>query len=275
MKFSQYAIFEQNGQQASSTCQVLDKIVKYLVQHPQNVRYCLKPACDADKNFIDFVFTQANEAACAMIGAPLEALLGRQFRTMLGISAGHPFYKKYLRASTSTAAFVEVLPPPFGGKKWVSHLITKFHDEISISINLVNPLPTFILDKQQNKQTDGILKQKVSLTGKVLEMNDLTGKCFGFRRFREGTLFMNQLLHPRSKLAYQMAVRKSLTSKAATNMSLILTTKDHCFVRVKGVLLVNRIHQKVQSISQSFEVEEMAFSVDDIKENQQQPKYLF
>lgn len=244
--------------------EVLKEITQWLSQHPQDVRFSLKPIYDVAGRFIDFVFTKVNTATCVMMGEPKKILLGQEFLKVLNINPSHSFYRKYLKVCNTSQPFIEMFPCPLEQKKWISHLIIKMQDEINVVINFINltrtPQPWY----DENERTSKELTQTVSLSGKILEMNSISRLYFDSVRFEQGALFMDNLLHPMSKLAYKMAVKRVISHKVENSLPLVFTTKDGYFMKVRGVLVPGYTNQKIQNISQSFQIENIASSLNDI-----------
>jgi hypothetical protein len=126
------------------------------------------------------------------------------------------------------------------------------------------------------EHTSNELVQKVSTSGKILEMNQVSALYFDKGQLIQPGLWMNNILHPVSKLAYEMAVQRVKHHRVEMSLPVTFITKDKYYLRTKGVLVPYYVNQKLQSINQSFQIEGVTSSLDN-RANAQgaRPAYSF
>jgi hypothetical protein len=255
---------------------ILSKISSWLSESSQDVRFWLKPKYSPTGELIDFVFTRVNEATCIIMGKPKNAIYHQEFLKVLGIEASHSFYQKYLRVHKTSEPFIEMFPSPLGDKRWISHMIIKMQDEMSIVINFLNLEKVSSVLYNAKEHTSNELVQKVSTSGKILEMNQVSALYFDKGQLIQPGLWMNNILHPVSKLAYEMAVQRVKHHRVEMSLPVTFITKDKYYLRTKGVLVPYYVNQKLQSINQSFQIEGVTSSLDN-RANAQgaRPAYSF
>lgn len=240
---------------------ILSKISSWLSESSQDVRFWLKPKYSATDEFIDFVFTRVNEATCVIMGKPKSAIYNQEFLKVLEIGSSHSFYQKYLRVYKTSEPFIEMFPSPLGDERWISHMIIKMQGEMSIVINFLNLEKVSSVLYNAKEQTSNELIQKVSTSGKILEMNQMSALYFDKGQIIQPGLWMNNILHPVSKLAYQMALQRVKHHRVEMSLPVTFITKDNYYLRAKGVLVPCYINQKLQSINQSFQIEGVTSSL--------------
>lgn len=243
--------------------QLLKALTHWFNQNSEEVRFSVRSRVDKFGSR-DFVFTRVNRAFCSMMGESAIRLIGRGLRDILHINADHPFYQKYVKVYATDEPFIEMFPSPFGGGQWISHQIIKINDDINVLIH-------FIQLKKQNKewllddQKDATeIIQYVLPSGKIKFMNPVAEQYFTWDYFDEQKPFMKDILHPVSKLAYQMAVDRVKHHRVETSLPLVFVTKDHYFLKVRGTLVPQYENQQIKFIQQYFQIENVASDLGEV-----------
>jgi len=242
---------------------LIKALTHWFKKNPEDVRFSVQSKVDQFGSR-DFMFTQVNRAFCTMMGESAIRLIGKGLRETLHISADHPFYQKYVKVYATDEPFIEMFPSPFGGGKWIFHQIIKIDDDISVLINFIQ------LDKQrrpwltEDEKNSEELIQYVLPSGTIDFMNPVSEQYFTWDHFNEQKICMNDILHPVSKLAYQMALQRVTNHRVETSLPLVFVTKDHYFLKARGTLVPQYKNQEIKLIQQYFQIENVASDLSEV-----------
>lgn len=244
---------------------VAGAINQWYAQKPQMICFYLQAFFNEDSELQDFVFTDVNEAFCLMVGKTSHELLGKGLQEALAITTRHPFYQKYLKVHVTDQAFTEMIPSPFKAKSWISHQVTKVGEQLSTQIQWIDLEQQFNKDqKATSEKMAQELIQQVSLSGEILTMNNLSEKYFEECYQRKQVLTMDDILHPVSKLAYRMAIKRVISHRVETELPLIFKTNDQRLLKTVGTLVPNYANQKIQSICQTFKINKVGENLREV-----------
>lgn len=249
---------------ATRRTKIAGAINQWYAQKPQMICFYLQAFFNEDSELQDFVFTDVNEAFCLMVGKTSYELLGKGLKEVLAITTGHPFYQKYLKVHVTDQPFTEMIPSPFKAKSWMSHQVTKAGEQLSIQIQLIDLEQQLNKDKKaRSENLAQELSQQVSLSGEILTMNNLSERYFDEYYQGKQILTMDDILHPVSRLAYQMAIKRVISHQVETKLPLIFKTNDQRLLKTVGTLVPNYANQKIQSICQTFKIHKVG---EDLRE---------
>ncbi|HAS43924.1 MAG TPA: hypothetical protein DCS93_25835 [Microscillaceae bacterium] len=242
---------------------LLKALTQWFKKNPEDVRFSVQSKVDKFGSR-DFVFTKVNRAFCTMMGESAIRLIGRGLREMLHISADHSFYQKYIKVYATDEPFIEMFPSPFGGGRWIFHQIIKINEEISVLINFVH------IDKQrhpwltEDEKNSEEMIQYVLPSGAIEFMNPVAAQYFTWDDFKDQKISMGDILHPVSKLAYQMALQRVTNHRVETSLPLVFVTKDHYFLKARGTLVPQYKNQQIKLIQQYFQIENIASDLSEV-----------